>query len=74
MSSPFASIEDALADIRQGRMIVVCDDEGREIEGDIDPRSPVRDTRCHQPSWPRRVEGSSVLPSVRSAATNCVLT
>jgi len=32
---PFAPIEEALADIRQGRMVVVCDDEGRENEGDL---------------------------------------
>jgi 3,4-dihydroxy 2-butanone 4-phosphate synthase / GTP cyclohydrolase II len=35
MSSPFVSIEEALDDIRQGRMVVVCDDEGRENEGDL---------------------------------------
>jgi 3,4-dihydroxy 2-butanone 4-phosphate synthase/GTP cyclohydrolase II len=35
VSSPFSSIEDALADVRQGRMVVVCDDEGRENEGDL---------------------------------------
>jgi len=35
MSRPFASIEEALEDIRQGRMVVVCDDEGRENEGDL---------------------------------------
>ncbi|HZU71673.1 MAG TPA: bifunctional 3,4-dihydroxy-2-butanone-4-phosphate synthase/GTP cyclohydrolase II [Acidimicrobiales bacterium] len=34
-ASPFASIEDALEDIRAGRMVVVCDDEGRENEGDL---------------------------------------
>jgi 3,4-dihydroxy 2-butanone 4-phosphate synthase/GTP cyclohydrolase II len=33
--SPFATIEDALEEIRQGRMIVVCDDEDRENEGDL---------------------------------------
>jgi 3,4-dihydroxy 2-butanone 4-phosphate synthase/GTP cyclohydrolase II len=32
---PFAPIEDALADLRAGRMIVVCDDEDRENEGDL---------------------------------------
>jgi 3,4-dihydroxy 2-butanone 4-phosphate synthase/GTP cyclohydrolase II len=32
---PFASIEDALVDFRQGRMVVVCDDEDRENEGDL---------------------------------------
>ena len=32
---PFATIEEALEDFRRGRMVVVCDDEGRENEGDL---------------------------------------
>jgi len=35
MSRPFATIEAALEDIRAGRMVVVCDDEDRENEGDL---------------------------------------
>jgi 3,4-dihydroxy 2-butanone 4-phosphate synthase/GTP cyclohydrolase II len=31
----FATIEEALEDIREGRMVVVVDDEGRENEGDL---------------------------------------
>jgi 3,4-dihydroxy 2-butanone 4-phosphate synthase/GTP cyclohydrolase II len=31
----FATIEQALDDIRQGKMVVVCDDENRENEGDL---------------------------------------
>jgi 3,4-dihydroxy 2-butanone 4-phosphate synthase / GTP cyclohydrolase II len=31
----FARVEDALEDIRRGRMVVVCDDESRENEGDL---------------------------------------
>jgi 3,4-dihydroxy 2-butanone 4-phosphate synthase / GTP cyclohydrolase II len=34
-STPFATIEEALEDIRAGRMVVVCDDEDRENEGDL---------------------------------------
>jgi 3,4-dihydroxy 2-butanone 4-phosphate synthase/GTP cyclohydrolase II len=34
-ATPFATIEEALEDIRQGRMVVVCDDEHRENEGDL---------------------------------------
>jgi 3,4-dihydroxy 2-butanone 4-phosphate synthase / GTP cyclohydrolase II len=34
-TAPFAPIEEALKDIRAGRMVVVCDDEGRENEGDL---------------------------------------
>jgi 3,4-dihydroxy 2-butanone 4-phosphate synthase/GTP cyclohydrolase II len=33
--SPFASIDEAIADIRAGRMIIVVDDEDRENEGDL---------------------------------------
>jgi 3,4-dihydroxy 2-butanone 4-phosphate synthase/GTP cyclohydrolase II len=33
--SHFASVEDAVEDIRQGRMIVLVDDEDRENEGDL---------------------------------------
>jgi 3,4-dihydroxy 2-butanone 4-phosphate synthase/GTP cyclohydrolase II len=32
---PFASIQDAAADIRDGRMIIIVDDEDRENEGDL---------------------------------------
>jgi 3,4-dihydroxy 2-butanone 4-phosphate synthase/GTP cyclohydrolase II len=34
-ASPFDSIEDAVADIRAGKMVVVLDDEDRENEGDL---------------------------------------
>jgi 3,4-dihydroxy 2-butanone 4-phosphate synthase/GTP cyclohydrolase II len=33
--SPFSTIDEALEDIRQGKMIIVCDDEDRENEGDL---------------------------------------
>jgi 3,4-dihydroxy 2-butanone 4-phosphate synthase/GTP cyclohydrolase II len=33
--TPFATIEEAIEDMRQGKMIVVCDDEDRENEGDL---------------------------------------
>jgi 3,4-dihydroxy 2-butanone 4-phosphate synthase/GTP cyclohydrolase II len=32
---PFSSIEEAIEDIREGRMVVVCDAEDRENEGDL---------------------------------------
>ena len=35
MSGPFATVEEALEEIRAGRMVVVCDDEDRENEGDL---------------------------------------
>ena len=33
--SPFGSIDDAIADIRRGKMVIVSDDENRENEGDL---------------------------------------
>src|SRR6266436_8623093 len=35
VKTPFATIEEAIDDIRQGKMVVVCDDENRENEGDL---------------------------------------
>ena len=35
VSTPFATIEEAIEDIRQGKMVVVVDDENRENEGDL---------------------------------------
>ncbi|MEA2298077.1 MAG: 3,4-dihydroxy 2-butanone 4-phosphate synthase / cyclohydrolase [Solirubrobacteraceae bacterium] len=34
-ATPFASIDEAIEEIRAGRMVVVCDDEDRENEGDL---------------------------------------
>ena len=34
-SAPFATVEQAVEEIRQGRMIVLVDDEDRENEGDL---------------------------------------
>jgi 3,4-dihydroxy 2-butanone 4-phosphate synthase/GTP cyclohydrolase II len=33
--TPFATIDEAIEDIRQGKMVIVCDDENRENEGDL---------------------------------------
>ena len=35
MPRPFATVEEALEEIRAGHMVVVCDDEDRENEGDL---------------------------------------
>src|ERR1700743_3945154 len=35
VTRPFATIEEAIEDIRQGKMVVVCDDESGEKEGDL---------------------------------------
>jgi 3,4-dihydroxy 2-butanone 4-phosphate synthase/GTP cyclohydrolase II len=34
-SRPVSPIEDAIADIRAGKMVILMDDEGRENEGDL---------------------------------------
>ena len=34
-SSPFSSIQDCLADLRAGKMVILTDDENRENEGDL---------------------------------------
>jgi 3,4-dihydroxy 2-butanone 4-phosphate synthase/GTP cyclohydrolase II len=34
-SSPFDRVEDAIEDVRRGRMVIVADDEDRENEGDL---------------------------------------
>jgi 3,4-dihydroxy 2-butanone 4-phosphate synthase/GTP cyclohydrolase II len=34
-ASPFASVEDAIAEFRRGQMVIVVDDEDRENEGDL---------------------------------------
>jgi len=34
-SGPFATVEQAISDIREGRMVIVLDDEDRENEGDL---------------------------------------
>ncbi|MCA9321958.1 MAG: 3,4-dihydroxy-2-butanone-4-phosphate synthase, partial [Planctomycetes bacterium] len=35
VGSSFAPIEDILDELRAGRMVVICDDEDRENEGDL---------------------------------------
>src|SRR5881227_2714373 len=35
VTTPFATIEEAIEEVREGRMVVVVDDEDRENEGDL---------------------------------------
>ena len=35
MHKQFNSIEEIIADIKSGRMVIIIDDEGRENEGDL---------------------------------------
>ena len=32
---PVATVEEAIADVRAGKMVIICDDEDRENEGDL---------------------------------------
>ena len=57
--SPFATVEEAIEEIREGRFVVVVDDEDRENEGDLTIAAPVRDARCPSTSWSRTPAGSS---------------
>ncbi|TMC74540.1 MAG: bifunctional 3,4-dihydroxy-2-butanone-4-phosphate synthase/GTP cyclohydrolase II, partial [Chloroflexi bacterium] len=34
-ASPFATVPEAIDDIRRGKMVIVVDDEDRENEGDL---------------------------------------
>ncbi len=42
-TTAFATIEQAIEEIRQGKMIVVCDDEDRENEDLAEPVAPAND-------------------------------
>ncbi|MGB6786505.1 MAG: 3,4-dihydroxy-2-butanone-4-phosphate synthase, partial [Candidatus Acidiferrales bacterium] len=35
LKPPFATVEEAAEEIRQGRMVIIVDDEDRENEGDL---------------------------------------
>ena len=44
----FCTVEEALDELRQGRMIVLVDDEHRENEGDLVIAAERRNARSHQ--------------------------
>ena len=68
---PFAPIEDALAAIRAGRMIVVVDDKDRENEGDV-VFAAAKSTPARSISWPSMPGASSAWPCPANAADrNC---
>ncbi len=52
MGTPFHSIEDAIRDIKNGKFIILVDDEDRENEGDPRHCRPTCDTPGCQFSWP----------------------
>ena len=39
---PFATLQEAIEEVRQGRMIIIVDDEDRENEGDLTIPAPPR--------------------------------
>ena len=43
--SPFSTIEEAIGDIREGRIVILVDDEDRENEGEFHPCSREGDAR-----------------------------
>jgi 3,4-dihydroxy 2-butanone 4-phosphate synthase / GTP cyclohydrolase II len=47
----FDTIESAIEDIRDGRMVIVCDDEDRENEGDLVIAAEMITPRAST-SWP----------------------
>jgi 3,4-dihydroxy-2-butanone 4-phosphate synthase len=53
---PFCSVEEAAEEIRQGRMIVLVDDEDRENEGDL-TMAAEKITRKRSISWPNTAAG-----------------
>ena len=62
MPPPFATIEEAIEDIRQGKFVVVVDAADRENEGDLDDRRPVRDARGDQLHGDARPRADLPLP------------
>ena len=58
-------IEDALKDIREGRMVILVDDEDRENEGDL-CMAASKVTPMPLTSWPSTEEGLSALPLTRT--------
>ncbi|MCK9248928.1 MAG: bifunctional 3,4-dihydroxy-2-butanone-4-phosphate synthase/GTP cyclohydrolase II [Solirubrobacteraceae bacterium] len=46
LDNPFDAVADAIADIRAGKMVIVCDDEDRENEGDLVIAAEFADARA----------------------------
>jgi len=52
--TPFATVEEAIEDIREGKFVVVVDAADRENEGDLTIAASSR-LRRQSTSWPRTV-------------------
>jgi len=64
----FNTIEEALEDIKKGKMVILVDDEDRENEGDL-TMAARRSRRRPSTSWPSTAGGSSVFRSRPSASS-----
>ena len=59
---PLISIEQAIKDIRDGKMVILADDEDRENEGDLTMAAECRNARKRSISWPNTAGVSFVFP------------
>ena len=57
-NTPFSSIEDIVADIRDGKMVIMVDDENRENEGDLIMAAAMCGPKISI-TWPHMVVDSS---------------
>ena len=76
-AKPFSPVEEAIEDIRAGRMVVVCDAEDRENEGDLTMAAQfVTPEAVNFMATHGRVEGSMAtwMVRARSAAEMPVVT
>jgi len=69
--SPFCSVEEAVEEIRNGRMIVLVDDEDRENEGDL-AMAAEKITPEAINFMAKHGRGLICMPLTESAATNCI--
>ena len=53
---PFSAVEEAIADFRAGRLVIMVDDEDRENEGDL-ALAAERSRPRPSTSWPRTGAG-----------------
>ena len=71
---PFATVEEALEEIRQGRQIVLVDDEDRENEGDLAMAAewfPIEEEAWTRIKGTRGFKRSARLPCQSEDSFNC---
>ena len=67
---PLCSTEEAIAEIRQGKMIILVDDEDRENEGDLTMAAEFVTPEAIN-SWPSSAVVSSACPCPAKWPTSC---